>query len=251
MLPPVEQDQTVAVLQSEYWSTVQSDLLAKRCCCMVLPDQPVTQITSVPYVVSMNAAYQLYVKKTGYNKLGAVWVDFCSSKLHYRQHAARIRQEALIKAIGVLESKATLRVLDCTAGLGVDGFLLASAGCQVNLLERSPIISALLENGLYRASQTVSLSHVMKRLSLQMIEAKNYLKKLIKQQEFDKYDVIYLDPMFSSQANTKSAVKKNMQYLRDLLPVLADIDLLALAYQIARYRVVVKRPRLSPLLNSD
>jgi 16S rRNA (guanine1516-N2)-methyltransferase len=43
--------------------------------------------------------------------------------------------------------------LDATGGLGRDGFVLAWHGCRVTLVERHPVIAALLADGLRRASQ--------------------------------------------------------------------------------------------------
>lgn len=35
-------------------------------------------------------------------------------------------------------------VVDATAGLGRDAFVLASVGCRVRMLERNPVVAALL-----------------------------------------------------------------------------------------------------------
>src|SRR5690606_15891946 len=48
----------------------------------------------------------------------------------------------------------TVRVLDCTAGLGEDAFVLASCGAKVLLVERNPIIHLLLQDGLLRAKHS-------------------------------------------------------------------------------------------------
>ena len=53
-------------------------------------------------------------------------------------------------AVGV-GKKACPRVLDATAGLGRDSFVLADLGCQVLMCEREPLIAALLRSGLDRA----------------------------------------------------------------------------------------------------
>ncbi len=38
-------------------------------------------------------------------------------------------------------------VVDATAGLGRDAFVLASVGCRVRMLERNPVVAALLDDG--------------------------------------------------------------------------------------------------------
>ena len=45
------------------------------------------------------------------------------------------------------------RVLDATAGFARDAFVLACLGCHVDLVERSPIMAALLRHGLEQASR--------------------------------------------------------------------------------------------------
>jgi 16S rRNA (guanine1516-N2)-methyltransferase len=44
-------------------------------------------------------------------------------------------------------------VIDGTAGLGKDAFVLAGLGCKVTLVERHPVVVALLADGLARAWQ--------------------------------------------------------------------------------------------------
>ena len=46
-------------------------------------------------------------------------------------------------------------LLDATAGLGRDAFVLAELGCTLTLIERQPLIAALLEDGL-----ALSLIHI-------------------------------------------------------------------------------------------
>ena len=53
-------------------------------------------------------------------------------------------------------------MLDATAGLGRDAFVLASLGCQVTLIERVPAVAALLENGIERALLNVETATIAK-----------------------------------------------------------------------------------------
>lgn len=55
----------------------------------------------------------------------------------------------IAKAVGIQQGVRP-RVLDATAGLGKDAFVLASLGCEMSLIERQPLIGALLEDGLAR-----------------------------------------------------------------------------------------------------
>ncbi|TMP13498.1 class I SAM-dependent methyltransferase, partial [Pseudoalteromonas ruthenica] len=58
---------------------------------------------------------------------------------------------------------ATPVVLDATAGLGRDGFVLASLGCKVILHERHPVVAALLYDGLKRAYDDIEIGPWMQQ----------------------------------------------------------------------------------------
>ena len=162
----------------------------------------------------------------------SILVDFNQPRLQRRQH-----NELLSKALGVRSS--TLRyVVDATAGMGVDAFLLAQAGCNVTLIERSPLIAALLDDGIARARQTPSIATIAARMSLRQGDAIILLSMLTK---IRPPDMVYLDPMFPQRG--KSALpKKAMQSLQALVGDDDDqTELLEVALQSARFRVVVKR----------
>ena len=54
--------------------------------------------------------------------------------------------QSIAKAVGLVGAMPT--VVDATAGLRRDAFVLASLGCKVTLIERSPVVAALLQDGL-------------------------------------------------------------------------------------------------------
>lgn len=170
-------------------------------------------------------------------RTGPVYVDFLSGKMAYRRQKLSPSQETLYRAVGLHRDK-HLQVIDATAGLGKDAFILASFGCEVTLVERSPILAALLEDGIARLKQNTEIS-----LTLISGDSVEYLQK-----ENPQVDVIYLDPMFPGK--TKNALpKKEMQFLQDLL---GEEDtsprLLQEALRHAKKRVVVKRPVSGPPL---
>jgi 16S rRNA (guanine1516-N2)-methyltransferase len=133
-------------------------------------------------------------------------------------------------------------VLDLTAGLGSDGFVLAGLGCQVKLLERNAVVFSLLQDGLRRAQcaalDDTELGEVISRMALIEGDAQDFLAALTE----DQYeDVIYLDPMFPERKK-RAKVKKEMQAFQHIVGADQDAaDLLPLALERARYRVVVKR----------
>ena len=79
----------------------------------------------------------LSVKKGEHRRL-PTRVDFCDAALLYRKNTTG-KQQGLAKAVG-LNRHEPMQVLDATAGLGKDAFILASLGCRITLLEQSPLI---------------------------------------------------------------------------------------------------------------
>jgi len=170
-------------------------------------------------------------------------VDFLAGRSYYRfLHDRRISQP-LAKAVGVKKGVRPT-VCDVTAGFGEDGFVLASLGCRVILVERSPVVWALLENGLQRAAAHPLIGPlVADRISLHLAEATGFLETTDQS-----FDTIYLDPMYP--ATKKSALnKQKMRMLRAIVG--DDIDssaLIAAAKKAGPSRIAVKRPlRASPL----
>lgn len=194
----------------------------------------------MPKIVQTSTRVELH--PTGTDTSGPVYVDFLSGSTAHRTRFAG--KESILKAVGVTGTNKP-KVLDLTAGLGQDSYILASNGCDVLMLERSPEIAQLLADGLQRAQQDAEFAKL--KLSFKHVDSLAFLKH-VKQNEFE---VIYLDPMFPER--TKSAlVKKEMRLLREVVGVDPDADkLLPLALQKASKRVVVKRPRLAPFLNDQ
>lgn len=177
-------------------------------------------------------------------KIKPIYVDFTKGKLQHRRLYGGGKQQLIARAVGLRNNK-NLTVLDLTAGLGEDAFVLANLGCQVTMIERSKIIAALLEDGLRRASQAAWFSKL--ELKLLHTESKRYLERL---PEAHRPDVIYLDPMFPSR-NNSALVKKEMRVLRELVGEDEDASsLLVIARSVAKKRVVIKRPRLAPPLEN-
>lgn len=198
------------------------------------------QFSAVLLLTSDHLSLQL----TAADAPGPVRVDFTSGKYAHRRKYGGGRGQLLAKAIGLGSLKAP-RVLDLTAGLGQDAFVLACLGCEVQMIERSPIIAALVQDALKRAELDPSFATL--KLQLTVADSFQYLQTL---NAHDYPDVIYLDPMFPSR--TKSAlVKKEMRILRVVVGEDPDAEkLLPLSRRIAKKRVVVKRPRLAPHLNN-
>ncbi|WP_273010286.1 class I SAM-dependent methyltransferase [Alcanivorax sp.] len=158
-------------------------------------------------------------------------VSFNDGKQGYRLTAERVRHERLIKALGKPREE-TFTVLDATAGLGRDAALIAMAGFPVLLAERSPILHAMLADGLRRAP--AELAAAMQLLPCADAGA-HTLPPL---------HAVYLDPMFPSR-DKRAAVKKDLQWLQQLAAYPdqnEEAALLEWALGLDPHRVVVKRP---------
>ena len=177
-------------------------------------------------------------------KVGAVKVDFASDALTFRRLHGGGKKEAIARAIG-LKGQDSLNVLDATAGLGRDAFVLASLGCVVDMIERSPIVAALLQDGLIRAASDDQLG-VWMPAKMQLFHG--VATDLLTDWSHKKPDVVYLDPMFPHRKKN-AAVKKEMRLFQQLLGPDEDADLLLEpALALAKNRVVVKRPSGAPFL---
>jgi 16S rRNA (guanine1516-N2)-methyltransferase len=187
---------------------------------------------------------ELVLKSFTRKDMGEVKVDFASPSLAYRIKQGGGKKEPLIRAVG-LHKKSDLYIVDGTAGLGVDGFMLAANGANVRLLERHPIVAALLSDGLTRAHNDAAAPiWIRDRLSLKQGPSAQLLAEWDDQQP----DVVYLDPMFPHRKKS-ALVKKEMQLFQQLLGPDDDADeLLAPAMKVAQQRVVVKRPMSAPNL---
>lgn len=109
---------------------------------------------------------QLVLRNDEFVKQGDILVDFGSGAATYRRKFGGGKSEAIAKAVGVTK-KAGLTVIDATAGLGRDALVLASLGATVTLVERNPLVAALLWDGLRRAKQDPELSPwLLQRMSL-------------------------------------------------------------------------------------
>lgn len=179
-----------------------------------------------------------------------VRADFVNATVAYRVDKGGRKDEMLAKAVGV--KSAGLNILDLTAGLGGDAFILSSLGCTVRLVERNPIVRALLTEGLRSAREVANrtqerrLQDTLDRMHLLEGEASTVLTSDSVRMP---PDVIYLDPMFPKRSKG-ALVKKEMQVLQALVGADEDADgLLVGAMQMARKRVVVKRPKMAPCLD--
>ncbi len=161
-------------------------------------------------------------------------IDFITGAVAHRRQFGGGRGQALPRAIGMKGGK-TPHVVDATAGLGRDAFLLASLGATVTLIERSDQMHKLLAEALRRAAAS-DVSEIISRMTLLHGDAKDLLPGLSP-------EVVLVDPMHPPRGNS-ALVKKEMRQIREIVGVDADADaLMQVALEHARNRVVLKWPQ--------
>lgn len=163
-------------------------------------------------------------------------IDFVGGKVGYRLRAGEGRDQALLKAVG-FKKGIVPHVVDATAGLGRDAFLMASHGAQVTLIERSPEMHARLADAMARAEvEGGKYAEIISRMTLLHGNSIDLLPTLSP-------EVVLVDPMHPPRGNT-ALVKKDMRILREIVGSDDDqADLMRAALASASKRVVLKWPQ--------
>ena len=174
----------------------------------------------------------------------AVRADFTGGAAHYRR--TKGGGELIAKAVNHTTKP---KIWDATGGLGRDAFVLAAAGLQVEVFEQHPAVACLLADGLRRAREDAETAEIAARIRLHKTDAVNGMVALVETETAP--EVVYLDPMYPERQKS-AAVKKEMAYFHELVGGAQDeAALLNAARNVARKRVVVKRPRLGLFLNGE
>jgi 16S rRNA (guanine1516-N2)-methyltransferase len=244
-MKPEQPTELIAVAATDAEFRERAAALAQRLGLALLRVGTAARSLTSHEVVLYCSSNGLYLQRTGKNAPGPVAVEFGSAAMRHRRRGGQ--NELLGRAVGV-GKKSPLRVMDGTAGLGKDSFVLADLGCEVVLCERNPLIGELLASGLEVASVSADawLLGVISRLTLHSGDMRDVVWS-----QLEPIDTIYMDPMFPGRGKSAS-VKKEMALFQALLESdagLADADLLlpwALEQEVAR--VVVKRPASAPTL---
>lgn len=195
-----------------------------------------------PFVLSFEDG-RLHLQKTDEPRLGGVCVDFLSNAVEYRRRRGGSKAEAVVKSVGKSKTSDQLTILDATAGLGRDAFVLASNGARVHMCERNPYVFLLLSDGLFRAAQDATIGEwVRANMSL------DFKDSLTCRNWPSNPDVVYLDPMFAPKRKS-ALVKKEMRVFQALIGFdEEESGLLDWALTVATEKVVVKRTLNAPFL---
>ena len=162
--------------------------------------------------------------------------SFIEGPILHRLKYGKGRGQNLAKAVGMKFNK-NRNIIDATAGLGYDSFILASLGAKVTLIERSQKMHELLQNGINEGiSFGGEIEKIINRMELLFGDSKDILPKLTP-------EVIMIDTMYKDRKKT-ALVKNNMRLVREIVGPDSDyIELLKVALNCAQNRVVLKQPR--------
>lgn len=157
-----------------------------------------------------------------------VYVDLIRIRKRYRGLPVS-RRGPMARALG----RKTRTVIDGTAGWGQDTILAWMMGYEVTAIERSPVVAALLMDGVRRFAEYEQVDNGPRVV---LDDAADALATY-------RADCVYLDPMFPARRKTSARTRRPLQVLRQLVGDDDDRDrLFEAAWQGARKRVVIKRP---------
>lgn len=140
------------------------------------------------------------------------------------------KKQPLGRAIG----RRTRTVVDATAGWGEDARRLCHMGYSVTLLERNPVMAALLRNAAERAAK----AHAPHPAEVIDCDAIDYLAS-----HPGRWDCVYVDPMFPPKRRSSTLPRRSLRLLRELAGDDPDRQrLFEAAMAAGAKRVVVKRP---------
>ena len=166
---------------------------------------------------------------------GELRADFVTGAVAHRLRFGGGRGQDLAKAMGLRAGK-TPMIVDATAGLGRDSFLLASLGATVTMIERSDVMHGLLVEGMNRAAEEGGVfREIIDRMTLLKGDAKDLLPEL-------SAEAVLIDPMHPERKKS-ALVKRELRQVREIVGTDDDAaDLLRVALDHASNRVVLKWP---------
>ena len=162
--------------------------------------------------------------------------SFIEGPILHRLKYGKGRGQNLAKAVGFKFNK-NRTIIDATAGLGYDAFILASLGANVTLIERSEKIYDLLKAAISEAKlYGGEISKIVNRMNLLFGDSKDILPNIAP-------EVILIDTMYKDRKKS-ALVKNDMRLVREVVGSDSDhVELINVALNNASKRVVIKQPR--------
>ena len=169
--------------------------------------------------------------------------SFIEGPILHRLKYGKGRGQNLAKAVGFKFNK-NRTIIDATAGLGYDAFILASLGANVTLIERSEKIYDLLKAAISEAKlYGGEISNIVNRMNLLFGDSKDILPNIAP-------EVILIDTMYKDRKKS-ALVKNDMRLVREVVGSDSDhVELINVALNNASKRVVIKQPRYAEALDN-
>ena len=169
--------------------------------------------------------------------------SFIEGPILHRLKYGKGRGQNLAKAVGFKFNK-NRTIIDATAGLGYDAFILASLGANVTLIERSEKIYDLLNAAISEAKlYGGEISKIVNRMNLLFGDSKDILPNIAP-------EVILIDTMYKDRKKS-ALVKNDMRLVREVVGSDSDhVELINVALNNASKRVVIKQPRYAETLDN-
>lgn len=169
--------------------------------------------------------------------------SFIEGPILHRLKYGKGRGQNLAKAVGFKFNK-NRTIIDATAGLGYDAFILASLGANVTLIERSEKIYDLLKAAISEAKlYGGEISKIVNRMNLLFGDSKDILPNIAP-------EVILIDTMYKDRKKS-ALVKNDMRLVREVVGSDSDhVELINVALNNASKRVVIKQPRYAQTLDN-
>jgi 16S rRNA (guanine1516-N2)-methyltransferase len=153
------------------------------------------------------------------------------------------KQGAFNQALG----KKSVAIIDATGGWGGDAMLMSLQGYKVTVIERLPLLAAIIEEAFlrlarseYAANNPIIVPTVMWGNAAELLADVGV-----------RADCIYLDPMFPLKKKKKAASNKQMQLLQWLAGTDSDASEVAVIAKQNFPRLAIKRPDYAePLIAS-
>lgn len=188
---------------------------------------------------------QLYLKLTSDSLSTPFRPDFSSAKCERKIKDELKRRGLLLRAVeGKKSNGKSLRVLDFYSGFGGDAFLMACAGHEVISCEVHPLIALITQRAWENQQQEDWVRQLNCQWTLQTADSSTHL-----QATGEKFDVIYMDPMFEKlKASAKSPLP--MQLAQALLEGHMDEEFPCHFDLVQKHadKIVVKMPLKGPAL---
>ena len=169
--------------------------------------------------------------------------SFIEGPILHRLKYGKGRGQNLAKAVGFKFNK-NRTIIDATAGLGYDAFILASLGANVTLIERSEKIYDLLKAAISEAKlYGGEISKIVNRMNLLFGDSKDILPNIAP-------EVILIDTMYKDRKKS-ALVKNDMRLVREVVGSDTNyVELINIALNNASKRVVIKQPRYAETLDN-